>query len=163
MKQLNPFIESTILNFTRKHNGIIHGARALNERIPKPIQKKTYDFDIFMNSPKRRARQLERQLDNKLNKDQFYTKAGMHKGTYKVIDKGKWKSNKDDRTVADLTRPYENVPYDTSLDGIRFAKLSYLKKKIKAILKQLKYDYRWKKDKETLRKILLYERMERRL
>ena len=135
MKQLNPFIESTILNFTRKNKGIIHGTRALNERLPKPVQKKTYDFDIFMKHSGLRARQLERELDRKFNKNRFYTKKGEHVGTYKVIDKGRMLKNpKDDRSIADITRPYDNVPYDTSMDGIRYAKLSYLKKKIKKIV-----------------------------
>jgi hypothetical protein len=164
MKKLDPFIESTILNFTRKKKGIIHGARALNERIPKAVHRETFDFDIYMNKPKLRAKQLEKKLDKRFNRDQFYVKKGKHKGTYKVIDRGKWlKSEKDDRGVADITRPYENVPYDTSLDGVRFAKISYLKKKIQAILKDLKHQYRWKKDKQTLKKIRLYEEMSRRL
>ena len=43
--------------------------------------------------------------------------------------------------------------------GIRYAKLSYLKKKYKAILKDKEEEYRWDKTKEALQRIRIYERL----
>lgn len=150
-------IDNTILDFARDKGAIIYGRKALNERLPKPLYKKTRDFDMFISKPKINARKLEKQLDGVFQRNMFYVKKGEHEGTYKIKNNMGTKSVKDDKTVADLTRPYEKVPYEKSFDGIKFARLEYLKKKALKILSDKQYQYRWEKDKETLKKIKLIE------
>ena len=157
-------IDDTIIGFARDKKAIVYGARALNENLPKPIHKKTIDWDMYVNKPSSNAKYLEKKLDKVFGRDQFYTRKGVHEGTYNVRSRGlNIKSNKDDYTVADMTRPYEKVPYETSLDGFKFSKMSNLKKKINILLSDAQYEYRRTKDRRTLAKIKIYENAARRL
>lgn len=140
-------LQNTILNFTRRNKGIIHGAKALNERLPKPLYKKTKDFDIFLAKAKTKAKELSEEL-NKVSRRKIYdVMEGKHKGTYRVI----YKPTKT--SVADITSPRGRIPSETSLDQLRFAKIAYLEGKAKKILKNMELSYRHKKDMATLKKI----------
>ena len=156
----NRIIDNTILNFVRNSGAIIHGRKALNERLPKPLYKRTIDFDMFINKPEKNARKLERKLDNAFQRNQFYTLKGEHKGTYKVKNNMMTKTKKDDYTVADLTKPERKIPYEKSFDGIKFVKLQYLKKKLMQSISNPEFKYRHAKDKETLRLIKKLEESE---
>ena len=156
----NRIIDNTILNFARSSGAIIHGRKALNERLPKQLYKRTIDFDMFVNKPKINARKLEKKLDSVFNRNQFYVKKGEHKGTYKVKNNMMTKTTKDDYTVADLTKPDGKVPYEKSFDGIKFVRLQYLKKKLMQSISNPEFKFRHKKDKETLRLINKLEEQE---
>ena len=81
------------------------------------------------------------------------------KNNENVYQEWKVKSKVTKRTIADYTKPVKKVPYKTTLDGIRYAKLKFLKAKLRRIIKQEKYRFRWKKDIETLQRIKVYERL----
>lgn len=140
-------LENIILSFTREKQGIIHGAKALNERLPKKLYRKTKDFDIYLKKSGTRAKELSERLNIASRRNIYEAIKGKHKGTYRVVYKPTRTS------VADITSPRGTIPSEASLDKLRFVKLSYMEKKAKRILKKIELSYRHKKDIATLKRI----------
>lgn len=142
-------ISKVILNQTDKHE-VIYGARALNKRFPKWLDKPTQDYDIYSKTPRKDAIQTEKALDKRFKGDHFYTEPAQHKGTWKV------KAHTNKEGYADYTKPKGKIPYDT-IGGKNYVKLSYVKKTIKKTLKDKESAYRHAKDRDALNRINIYE------
>ena len=134
---------------------IIYGERALNARFPNYLDKQTKDYDVYSPTPKKDAREAERALDKNFGGDYFYTTPAKHGGTYKV------RSKVTGEGYADFTKKEGRVPYD-KIRGKKYAKLSYIKKERKAILKDPESKYRHIKDRDAINRIRLYEKMKRK-
>ena len=131
---------------------IIYGARALNKRFPSFLDKHTEDYDIFSTKPLKDAKEAERALDRAFGGNFFAVKRALHPGTYKVV------SLIDKQGYADYTKPDKRIPYDV-IDGKKYVKLDYVKKTIKQTLSDPESKYRWKKDRDALNRIMIYEKM----
>lgn len=145
-------IGSTIWDNIRNKGNILYGARATNIYLPPHLDADTRDFDIYSKTPKKSAKELERELDRKFGGDYFEVKPAEHKGTFKVVSKVTGSG------VADFTKQEKGVAYKISLDRIRYANLQHIKKKLMAILKDPSKKFRHQKDRETLQRIKVYER-----
>jgi len=142
-----------VSSYIRKSGAILHGARALNEHFPPHLDKHTEDWDVFIKSPEKHARKLERELDKEYKGDFFEVKKGEHKGTWKV------KSKITGKTVVDFTQPTKTVSHKTTLDGIKYAKIKYIKEKLMKILRDKSKKFRHEKDKEALQRIEIYKKL----
>ena len=80
-------VEKKILERARKQKQIIYGARSIQAQIGI-FSRPTQDYDIFTKNPKQNANQLQKEFDKTVAFDYYYSEAGMHKGTYKVKNKG---------------------------------------------------------------------------
>ena len=146
-------IPNTIRNKIDNHE-IVYGARALNKRFPPFLDKHTTDYDIYTPHPKRDAHETERALDKKFGGDFFHVEPAQHPDTYRV------KSHVDGEVVADYTKPDEHIPSD-KIDGVRYVKLSHVKKHIGKTLNDPSASYRHDKDRDALNRIKLYEKQRR--
>jgi hypothetical protein len=147
-------ISKVILSQTDKHE-IIYGARALNKRFPKWLDKPTQDYDIYSKTPRKDAKQVERALDKRFKGDHFYTEPAQHKGTWKV------KAHANQEGYADYTKPEGKIPYKT-IGGKNYVALSHVKKNIKKTLKDKESAYRHAKDRDALNRINLYEQIKKK-
>ncbi len=145
-------IKKIILKNVRKKQHIVHGARALNEFFPSFLDRPTEDYDVFSSTPKRTAEKIEKRLDSRFGGDFFRTEPAMFPGTVKV------KSNVTERTVADYTNPKREIKH-TKRRGIKYANFNHFKKRINESLKDPKNRFRHDKDRETLRRIKLTEKL----
>ena len=134
---------------------IVYGARALNKRFPSFLDTPTTDYDIYTPYPKRDARETERALDKKFGGDYFFVEPAQHPGTVRV------RSHVDGEVYADYTKPEEPVPSER-IDGVRYVKLTYVKKRIHKILDDPSASYRHNQDKDALNRIKIYEKMKKR-
>jgi len=148
--------KSVVVNHIREVDGVVHGARALNAFFPPHLDAHTRDYDVFDDTPKQDAQQLERKLDNRFGGDFFRVEKAQHEGTWKVV------SNVTNKTTADFTKPDREVPVKT-INGIRYATLDYHKQKIKETLKDKSQVFRHDKDRETLQRIELYKKEQERI
>ena len=147
-------IGNIIITVTDDHE-IIHGARALNQRFPKHLDRHTKDFDIFTQTPEKDARETEKKLDKEFGGDFFYVVPGIHPGTWKV------KAHATGETYADYTKPESKVPFD-KIGGINFATLAHMKRSFERSLADPFSSFRREKDKDALNRILIYEKKYRR-
>lgn len=147
-------IGNIIIEVTDDHE-VIFGARALNQRFPKHLDRHTRDFDIFTPTPEKDARETERALDKEFGGDFFYVIPGCHPGTWKV------KAHATGETYADYTKPEGPVPYDV-INGIKFAKLSFMKKTFERSLTDPFSDFRYEKDLDAINRIKIFEKKQRR-
>ena len=145
-------IKKIILKNVRRKQHIVHGARALNEFFPPFLDRPTEDYDIFSSTPKSTAEKIERRLDKRFGGDFFRTEPAEFKGTVKV------KSNVTEQTIADYTDPKREIPY-TKRRGIKYANFKHFKKRIKESLANPTNKFRHTKDRETLRRIKLTEKL----
>ncbi|MBU1121054.1 hypothetical protein KJ660_04215 [Candidatus Micrarchaeota archaeon] len=158
-------IEPTILENTRKNKNIIYGARAMNSQIGVlKINRPTTDFDIFSRKPKKSAQQLERELDKRTGGDFFYVKQAKHQGTTKVMNKGvdMRKNTRDDFGVADFTNIPKPKPRTTNINGIKYVTLSHVSKTKRKALKDKRYAFRHRKDREDLNLIKIHRKIKGR-
>ena len=146
------YIAPIVMQHLRSNKGVLYGARALNEHMPPHLDKHTSDFDVYSKKPKIQAKKLEKELDKKLGGDYFKVKKAKYPHTTKVVSKV------TGETIADFTKPKEKIPQQTSIDGINYARLRYIKRKLLRILKDRASKYRWKKDREALKRIHVYEK-----
>lgn len=142
-------IDGIIKKLARKGK-IIYGAKAINAQLPYYLRKPTYDFDIFSNTPKKDAEKLESELDYRYGRDSFTVKQAKHRGTWKV------KSKITNKTIADFTKKTTKIP-SKRINSNEYARLKWIKQKIKENLKKPENKYRFPKDREALRRINLYE------
>ena len=145
-------IKKIILKNVRKKQHIVHGARALNEFFPPFLGRPTGDYDVFSSTPKRTAERIEKRLDKRFGGDFFRTEPAKFAGTVKI------KSNVTERTVADYTRPKREIQH-TRRRGIKYANFKHFKRRIKESLADPKNRFRHDKDRETLRRIKLTEKL----
>ena len=143
-------VKEVILKNAKKKGHIVYGARSVNKRLPSYLKKPTEDYDILSTTPKKTANKVERKLDKKYGGNYFETKPAMHPGTFKVINLV------TKRGVADYTKKDNKVPH-SKIGGVKYAKLSYQKDRIKQSLKDPKSKFRHDKDKETLQRIKIKE------
>jgi len=138
----------------RNTRNIIYGARAMNMQLPFMFYKQTKDYDIYSKSPRRNAIQLERLLDDSSGEDSYYTQRALHRGTWKVMDKGydNIKGTEDDFGIVDVTRPTRRIR-TININGIRYAHLSERVKDAKRSLKNPIYAFRHEKDRKDLWRI----------
>jgi hypothetical protein len=146
-------IPQTILSQVRKNKSVVYGQRALNEHLPPHLDRYTDDYDVYSKKPKKSAKELEKKLDKQFGGDYFVVKPAKYKHTYKV------KSKVTGKTVADFTRKEKSVKYKTSIDGVNYVKLKQIETKLKRILRDKKSRFRWKKDKDMLRRIRIYKKV----
>ncbi len=145
-------IKKVILKNVRKKQHIVHGARALNEFFPPFLDRSTQDYDIFSSTPKRTAEKVEKRLDRRFGGDFFRIEPAKFAGTVKV------KSNVTEQTIADYTKPKRKIP-NTKRRGIKYANFTHFKRRINESLKDPKNSFRHDKDRETLRRIKLTEKL----
>jgi hypothetical protein len=147
------FVDEVAIRHIKKKKGLVYGGKALNLHLPSHLERKSKDFDVYSNKPKKSAKELEKHLDKFYNNDLFETKRAKYKRTYKVVNKV------TGNTVADFTKPEKKVPYKVSPEGIKYAKLQYIKAKLIKILKDPRYKFRHKQDRDALRRIRIYEKL----
>lgn len=145
-------IDSTINNQVVKDKNIIYGQKAINYKLPEHLDRNTEDYDIYSRNPRKSARLLERELDKQFGGDFFRIKKAKYDRTVKVV------SNINENTVADFTKPDRKIPFETSPDNIRYARLNFLKMKLKKILKQKDMEFRHKKDRDMINRINTYKK-----
>ncbi len=145
-------IGKIVLKNVRKKQHIVHGARALNEFFPPFLDRPTQDYDVFSSTPKRTAEKVEKKLDKRFGGDFFRTEPAKFAGTVKV------KSNVTEQTIADYTKPKREISH-TKRRGIKYANFTHFKRRINESLKNPKNKFRHDKDRETLRRIKLTEKL----
>lgn len=133
----------------------IYGARALNKRFPPFLDRHTEDYDIFSTHPRKDARETERALDKAFGGDHFFVKPALHPGTFKVI------AHANKVGYADYSQPERPIPFDR-IGGKKYVKLSMVKQTIRKTLADPESKYRHDKDRDALRRILIYEQLKRR-
>jgi len=131
---------------------IIYGARAINKQVPAFLKRHTEDYDILTPSPLKDARQTEKALDKTFGGDYFRVEEAKHKGTFRVVD------NIRDEAVADYTKQETKVPF-RRIGGKKYIKLSYVKDHIKKTLRDKTAKYRHAKDRDSLNRILIHEKI----
>jgi hypothetical protein len=135
-----------ILNEAVKHNEIIHGMTAVNKQLPDRLKRETKDIDVLTRNPKKRAEEIKNELNRRYGKNIYKVTEGKHKGTYKIQDQ-------NNETLADYTGKIGHKPNTVNILGNRFIRLDSAKSKIKQILKNEANEFRFDKDKDTLRRI----------
>jgi len=134
---------SIILDLASRKNQIIYGQQSINQQLPVYLRKKTKDYDIFSKNPKGAAEELAEKLNK--NGNGYKVKKAIYGRTWKV-------KNKEGETIADYTQP-ARYPKTINILGVKYAELSYSKRKIGKILRNKEASYRWEKDKDTLKRI----------
>jgi len=145
-------IKGAILDTAKKRKQILHGARAYNLQSPTYLKKKTSDYDILTNQPKKSAEELAKILRRRLGKEVKVSK-GSHKGTYRVKVNG--------RVIADYTQ-IKNIPKTKRVWGTEVKSLKSIKRSTQRIIKKPSAEYRKEKDLNTLDRIEQIEKMERK-
>ena len=145
-------IKPIVKGFLSSKGGTVYGAQAYNEYLPPPLDKHTKDWDVYHPKPKKMAHALEKHLDKKFGGDYFRVKKAKYPNTHKVV------SNVTGETVVDFTKPEGKVASRMAIDGVKYARMKYLKKKLLAQLRNPAAKFRRKKDLETLKRIQVFEK-----
>jgi hypothetical protein len=128
-----------------------YGARALNARFPKFLDRHTKDFDIFTPTPYIDARETEKSLDKMMGGDYFYVLKAEHPGTWKV------KAHATGETYADYTKEPSDLKRE-KIRGIHYPTLGYIEKSLKKTLKNPEAEHRRQKDQDAMNRIKIYKR-----
>lgn len=153
-----PAIRRAVLSSIGRKGGIIHGARAQNAQLPRFLEKKTKDYDVFVKRPSIRAKALEMKLD-KLFRGNFFR---VKKGKSKVIPVSKVISNVTDESIVDFARPNRKVSTKV-ISGIRVATLKDQKERAMKNLTDPQARFRKDKDLDLLRRIRAFEKIRGRM
>jgi len=145
-------VDETVKEFLKGKKKVVYGAQSVNEWLPDYLEKFTEDWDIYSHTPEESAKRLEKLLDEQFGGDYFEVRPAKHEGTFKVVSKV------TKRGVADLTIPDKTITYQTT-GGVGYATLDEQVKNIKSALADPSSEYRWDKDKETLQRINIFERL----
>lgn len=148
------FVNRIILNIAKQNKQIIYGARSIQAQ-NNLFARDTSDWDILAKNPKKTANLVQKELDNLMGFDYYYTQEAMHKGTYKVKNVGQdlKKGTEDDESIADYTEMPKPAPPFVLINNIRFRKL---KEEIKAKEKSVadpEFEFRHAKDKDDINRI----------
>lgn len=146
-------VNKVIRQHAKTHNVTVYGNRAINSHLPRYLDKHTDDWDFFSSTPRRHAHQVERRLDKRFGGDYFRVEPAQHPGTFKV------RNNITNEGVADYTKPNQRIP-STRKEGMKVAKLSWIKKQKKETLLNPSSQFRHAKDEETLTRIRVYEKQQ---
>lgn len=144
-----PLIRSRLRNSPK----VVSGARAMNVQVPPRLRRKTDDWDIICQRAKRRADEIEDELDELYGKDVFYVEAlplTLEEGVvYRV------KSKATDEALLDFKNPVlgEGLPDFIVKENIKYEALKELRRKKVETLKNPKARHRWAKDRQDLRRI----------
>jgi len=145
----NPVLAELILKSELiKRKLITYGARASNVQLPPYLRKKTTDYDVLANKPKRTALEILKKLNKEFGGEFFSIKKAEHKGTYKIV------SNVTKKTLLDVTQK-KRTPKTTTIRGITYRKLPSIKKAIQRVIKKPSTEFRREKDLELLQRINL--------
>lgn len=109
----------------KRNNETLRGARGMNRQLAFGfLERGTEDYDLFSKSPKQSALELERTLDRKSGGDFHYVKPLVHRGTFRVMDKGNdLKSPHDDFGIVDYTKEPKGTK-KVMIDGIWHSHIS---------------------------------------
>jgi len=143
-------IRDAILNKASKEKQIIYGARAINSQVPSYLKKKTIDYDILTNKPKKVAKDLALELNARIGRNEFKVVHAKHKGTFKVKDS-------KDNTIVDYTQ-LKRTPKVNKSWGNNYKKLSSIKTHIKKSLGKKDNEFRREKDLDALNRIEMSEK-----
>lgn len=144
-------IRQVVLDMAQEKKQIIHGARALNQQLPSNLRRKTRDYDVLTDNPKKSAREIVRTLTRRLGNN-FKVIRGKHQGTFKVQHKGK--------TIVDYTQKKGKVPSKKIL-GVSYKEIKTIKRGTQKLVKKKGAEFRREKDTDTLSRIKEIERIER--
>jgi len=128
-----------------------YGARALNARFPKHLDRHTKDFDIFSPTPYIDARETEKALDKLMGGDFFFVMEAKHPGTWKV------KAHATDETYADYTPTPKGLRRE-KIRGINYPTLNHIEKNLKKSLRDPTADHRRPKDQDALNRLNIYRK-----
>ena len=134
--------------------GVVHGGRAQNNQLPRHLQRKTKDWDVFVKNPEFRARQLEQFLDKKFGGDFFRVK----KGKTKELRVNKIMTNTTNENIVDFSKPDRKVP-SIPIRGVQFAKLEDQVARAKQNLKKKSTQFRRGKDLDFLKRVKKFEKI----
>ena len=144
-------IREVVLSAAQQQNQIIHGTHDITVQLPSNIRRETKDFDVYTENPRKSARELASNLKRRLG-DKFKVVKGSHPGTFKV--------KKNGETVADFTQ--KRGPIKTKkIQGVRYKKLSTIKKGTQKLVKKKGTEFRREKDIDTLQRIREVERIDK--
>lgn len=149
-----PAIRRAVISSIGRKGGIIHGARAQNAQLPRFLEKKTKDYDVFVKFPHKRAKALEMKLDKLFRGDFFRVK----KGRSKVVPVSKVISNVNNEAIVDFARPNRQVPTKV-ISGLRVATLKDQKERAIKNLTDPNARFRRDKDREFLERIREFEKL----
>lgn len=147
-------IRRSVLSDLQRKGGVVHGGKAQNAQLPRKLERKTKDFDIFVNRPIKRAVGLERKLDRLFRGDQFRVKLG----SSKVIPVAKVVSNVTDESIVDFARPSRKVETKV-VTGVRVATLRDQKGQALRNLRNPETKFRRDKDLNLLNRIKKFEKI----
>ncbi len=153
-----PAIRRAVLSSIGRKGGIIHGGKAQNAQLPRFLERKTKDYDIFVRFPNKRAKALEMKLDKLFRGNFFHVK----KGKSKILPVSKIKSNITDETIVDFARPNRKVPTKV-ISGIRVATLRDQKQRSLRNLTDPQARFRRDKDLDLLKRIKAFEKIRGRM
>lgn len=155
-KRNRPIVNRVVRGFLGKNKiGIVHGARSTNEQLPRMLQRKTIDWDIFVKRPQARARQLERKLDKKFGGDFFHVKKGMGSPGVEVW---KIKSNVTEEGFVDFANTKRNVP-SIPKRGVQLATLNDQKRIAQQNIRNPELKFRREKDLDLIRRINKFQKI----
>jgi hypothetical protein len=143
-------IRQVVLDMAQKKDQIIHGTRALNQQIPTYLKRKTEDYDIFTDNPRKSAREAVRELKRKLGNN-FKVVMGRNKGTFKV--------KRGEKTVVDYTQIRGKIKSKKIL-GIKYKDLETIKRGTQKLVKKKGAEFRREKDIDTLSRIKQVEKLD---
>lgn len=141
-------IKNIIMNQVQKNRSTVHGQESINRQLPKHLNRKTKDVDVFSKKPEKSAKDLAKKLNKEFNSKEFTVKKGVNKKTFKVKRNG--------QTVADFTAT-TRLPKTKKILGISFANLESQARKLKKIVKKPELKFRHEKDKGTLASLKKHE------
>jgi len=144
-------IDRVVRGSIAKRGGIVHGKRATNAQLPRDLNRKTNDWDVFVRQPLVRALQLEAKLDKKFGGDFFRVKKGIGSPGVRVF---KVKDNINDNTIVDFATINRKVPF-IAKRGVKFATLQDQAEKARKTLRERTSLFRREKDLDLLRRIKL--------
>ena len=129
----------------------IYGARALNVRMPRHLDRHTKDADIFTTTPYKEAREAEQALDTMMGFDAFYVTLAEHEGTVKV------KAHATDETYVDYTRTPKGLRRE-NIQGIFYPTVPAIEQSLKRTLADTSASHRHAKDQDALNRIQIFKR-----
>ncbi len=135
--------------------GIVHGGRAQNVQLPRFLERKTKDWDVFVRFPRLRALQLEQKLDKKFRGDFFSVKKGRGSPGIRVF---KVRSNINGEGIVDFATPNRDVPF-ISKRGVNFATLKDQVERARKNIRDPKRLFRRGKDLDFLKRVNQFEEL----
>lgn len=129
----------------------VYGARALNVRLPKHLDRHTKDADVFTDTPYKEAREAEKALDTMMGFDAFYVVPAEHPGTFKV------KAHATDETYVDYTRTPKGLRRE-NIQGLHYPTIPHIEQSLKRTLADPTAVHRHPKDQDALNRIKIYKR-----